>query len=632
MPLSKPLNCLISLPRSAKKTFVLVVDVATCFMASWLAFAIRYDDVVGITKPVKLAVLIGVILFVPIFMRLGLYRTIYRFSGWSSAQSIIRACLIYAIAYSIPILIIGIEGIPRSVGIVQPVLFFVFIGLLRLFANFQLLKIVRNKDSLQKRPCVLIYGAGSAGRQLVAGLRQGSELDLIGFVDDNPELCGGLIIGLPVFHPSRINNLITSKGVTEILLAIPSASRRRHKEILANLSGLPVHVRTLPGLSDLANGVVKVEDIREVEVDDVLGRESVEPDKELLLQNLTGKVIMVSGAGGSIGSELCRQILLYNPKMLVLYDLSEFALYKIERELVMLKSSVKVVPILGSVLDGKKIDRIILQFQVDTIYHAAAYKHVPLIELNPSSGILNNVFGTLTIVDSACRLGVDTFVLVSTDKAVRPTNVMGCSKRISELIVQAKGFQESIGRMQSTKLTMVRFGNVLGSSGSVVPIFREQIRNGGPVTVTHPEIVRYFMTIPEAAQLVIQAGAIGEGGDVLVLDMGEPIKILDLAKRMIHLSGFSDSIEGDGNGCIEIQFTGLRPGEKLYEELLIGDNTLPTSHARIKRAQEHFIPWEELNELLIQLEGVVKDEDNNKMLSVLKKIVPEFHPSLVDVI
>jgi FlaA1/EpsC-like NDP-sugar epimerase len=382
----------------------------------------------------------------------------------------------------------------------------------------------------------------------------------------------------------------------------------------------------LPGLSALANGVVKIEDIREVEIEDVLGRDAVQANEELLHQNIRGKVVLVTGAGGSIGSELCRQILARKPKVLVLFELTEFTLYAIERELKQLETQIKIVPILGSVLDANKLARVIRQFSVQMVYHAAAYKHVPMIEMNPVSGVWNNVFGTLRTLESACQGGVETFVLVSTDKAVRPTNVMGCTKRMAELVLQAKNIQQERLGVQTTKLTMVRFGNVLDSSGSVVPVFREQIKNGGPITVTHPEIIRYFMTIPEAAQLVIQAGAIGQSGDVLVLDMGEPVKILDLAKRMVHLSGFSLKDDRNPDGDIEIQFTGLRPGEKLYEELLIGGNTLPTSHSRIMRATEYALCWDDLEPLLFELHSAIKADNSDAVLRLLKRAVPEFNP------
>lgn len=623
--LNKAAATLILLPRSAKKAVVLFADFVLCLVTTWLAFCIRFDQLVSFSGPVIWAGLIAVILFVPIFVSQGLYRAIYRFSGWFAAQSMIKAALIYGVVYFILIFVINIPGIPRSIGIIQPLLFFLLNGLLRLFAKSQLARSINYQTPIAKKSFVLIYGAGLAGRQLALGLSQGAEIELVGFVDDSFELHGGFINGLQVYAPDEISRLIASKRITDILLAIPSASRGRQKEILNSLADFPVHVRKLPGLSHLANGIARVEDVREIDIDDVLGREPVEPSHHLLSQNLVGKVVLVTGAGGSIGSELCRQILVQSPKALVLFEQSEFALYAIERELASVSTSALIIPILGSVLDSGKLGRVIRRFAVQTVYHAAAYKHVPMIEMNPAAGLWNNVFGTLRAVESACKNGVETFVLVSTDKAVRPTNVMGCSKRIAELVLQAKNIQEGRLGVRTTKLTMVRFGNVLGSSGSVMPIFSDQIKSGGPVTVTHPEIIRYFMTIPEAAQLVIQAGAMGEGGDVMVLNMGEPVKILDLAKRMIHLSGFSHK-EGDNSvGDIEIQFTGLRPGEKLFEELLIGGNTLPTSHPKILRAIECALGWEELEPLLVELESAIKAENSDVIRSLLKRLVPEFN-------
>ena len=432
-----------------------------------------------------------------------------------------------------------------------------------------------------------------------------------------------------MYAPDDIPQLLAANNdITDVLLAIPVAGMSRQKEILNFLSEHPVRVRKLPGLTHLASGQVKVEDIHEVEIEDVLGREPVVANEALLNQNIAGEAVLVTGAGGSIGSELCRQILAQNPEVLLMLEMSEFALYVIERELTQSAAAhyVKIIPVLGSVLDSSKLKRVCREFGVKTVYHAAAYKHVPMIEMNPAAGVWNNVFGTLRMVEAACMCGVETLVLVSTDKAVRPTNVMGCSKRLAELVLQAKNIWETGLGVKKTKLTMVRFGNVLGSSGSVVPVFREQIKKGGPVTVTHPKIIRYFMTVTEAAQLVIQAGAMGEGGDVMLLDMGEPVKIMDLAKRMIHLSGFSHKDDANPDGDIEIQFTGLRPGEKLYEELLIGDNALPTSHPRIMRAAEHALSWDELEPLLCELEAAIKAEKSDVILELLKKAVPEFDP------
>ncbi len=627
MPLNSAVSILIALPRWVKKVVVLLLDMALCLIATWVAFCLRFDEFVGLSEPLLWAMAASILIGLPIFVVQGLYRAIYRYTGWFATVALIRALSIYAAIYILVFMIIRVEGVPRSVGLIQPILLFICVGISRLLAKALLNRQVVGKHGADTRAVALIYGAGAAGRQLASGLRQAAGIKPVAFVDDNSNYWKSTINGLSVHSPDEIPGLLDSNlGITDVLLAMPSATRSRQREILKQLSDLPVHVRILPGLASLANGDVKVEDIREVEIDDVLGRDAVQANEELLHQNVTRKVVLVTGAGGSIGSELCRQILAQKPKTLVLVELSEFALYAIERELTQLTTQVQIIPILGSVLDSNKLARVIRRFGVQTVYHAAAYKHVPMIEMNPAAGVWNNVFGTLRTVESACQAGVETFVLVSTDKAVRPTNVMGCSKRMAELVLQAKSLQENRLGVHTTKLTMVRFGNVLGSSGSVVPVFREQIKNGGPVTVTHPEIIRYFMTIPEAAQLVIQAGAMGEGGDVMVLDMGEPVKIVDLAKRMIHLSGFSHKDEANPDGDIEIQFTGLRPGEKLYEELLIGDNTLPTSHSRIMRAAEHALRWDDLEPLLFELEAAIKAENSDAIRLLLKKAVPEFNP------
>ena len=627
MPITHTAAALVALPRRAKKTVLLIADLAFCIIATWVAFSVRFDEIAQFSAPLMRAAIGSIFIAVVVFTFSGLYKTIFRYTGWFATVSLAKAVVVYAFFYAILTFVIGIEDVPRSIGIIQPLFLFVGMGAARLLFKWILKGWILKPMNPGGRALALIYGAGSAGRQLASGLRQGDEIRPVGFVDDDSRLWRGLINGLPVYSPDEIRSLVGSNaGITDILLAIPSASRARQKEILTALSDLPVHVRTLPGLTALANGVVKTEDIREVEIDDVLGRDAVQANEDLLHQNITGKVVLVTGAGGSIGSELCRQILAQQPKTLVLFELSEFALYAIERELTQLATQVQIIPILGSVLDANKLARVIRRFGVQTVYHAAAYKHVPMIEMNPAAGVWNNVFGTLRTVEAACQGVVETFVLVSTDKAVRPTNVMGCTKRMAELVLQAKSLQEDRLGVQTTKLTMVRFGNVLGSSGSVVPVFREQIKNGGPITVTHPEIIRYFMTIPEAAQLVIQAGAMGEGGDVIVLDMGEPVKIVDLAKRMIHLSGFSHKDEESPDGDIEIRFTGLRPGEKLYEELLIGDNTLPTSHSRIMRAAEHALRWDELEPFLFELEAAIKAENSDAIRSLLKKAVPEFNP------
>lgn len=627
MSINRSTNALIGLKRGHKKIIVLINDVILCLLATWIAFSLRFDELATLTSPLVIAASASIAIATPIFIVSGLYRAIFRFSGWFAGISLIRAVVIYTVLYAGFFLVFGFEGIPRSIGIIQPVFLFIGIGISRLVAKQLLDNWMQKSAGVVSKGGVLIYGAGSAGRQIASGLRQGFEMRLIGFVDDDRRLWNSTIAGLPVLSPNQMISLIQRGGVvTDVFLTIPSASRLRQREILSTLSNLPIRVRSLPGLSHLAHGKVMVEDIREVQIEDVLGREQVPPNQELLHQNITNKVVLVTGAGGSIGSELCKQILVQNPSALILYELNEFSLYSIERELALLKTGVMVIPALGSVLDNEKFERLLQRFNVQTVFHAAAYKHVSMLEMNPSVGVWNNVFGTLRTVDSCCHCGVETFVLISTDKAVRPTSIMGCSKRVSELVLQAKSISQKNLDDSGTKLTMVRFGNVLGSSGSVVPAFRDQIKKGGPVLVTHPNIIRYFMTISEAAQLVIQAGAMGEGGDVMILDMGEPVRIVDLAKRMIHLSGLSQKDESNPGGDIEIKFSSMHPGEKLYEELLIGSNTLPTSHPRIMRATETCLSWINLEPLLFELEVAINNEDSNLIRKILKKIIPEFNP------
>lgn len=625
-PLFKLVVPVLALPRQAKRVVALSVDFSLCVLTVWLAYYLRLDEFVPLSGNAFWAVGVSVGIAIPIFVVSGLYRAIFRYTGWPALLAVARAVGIYGLLYASIFTAIGIAGVPRTIGIIQPILLLLFVGtsraLARVWLGDQYLSILKKAS----RPKVLIYGSGKTGRQLAAAVASSHEIQIAGFLDDDASLHGRMLNGQPVFNPADLDRLIERFEISQVFLAMPRLSRQRRNEILNRFRGTHVAVRTLPRVTDLAQGRVRLSDLGELDIDDLLGREPVAANLKLLAENVAGKVILVTGAGGSIGSELCRQILLQNPKTLVLFELSEFALYAIERELMQLSTTVTIVPVLGSVLDFNKLARVIRRFGVQTVYHAAAYKHVPMIEMNPAAGVWNNVFGTLRTVESACKAGVETFVLVSTDKAVRPTNVMGCSKRMAELVLQAKSLQENRLGVHKTKLTMVRFGNVLGSSGSVVPVFREQIKNGGPVTVTHPEIIRYFMTIPEAAQLVIQAGALGEGGDVMVLDMGEPVKIVDLAKRVIHLSGFSHKDETNPNGDIDIQFSGLRPGEKLYEELLIGDNTLPTSDSRIMRAVEHALSWEALEPLLFELEAAIKADNSDAVRDLLKKVVPEFKP------
>ncbi|MBB2755500.1 UNVERIFIED_ORG: FlaA1/EpsC-like NDP-sugar epimerase [Rhizobium aethiopicum] len=511
---------------------------------------------------------------------------------------------------------LSVPGVPRTVGILQPFLLLIGIGLSRLGIRYWLgdaYQRILHQNMLAK---VLIYGAGKAGRQLAAALTNSAELKVVGYLDDDPRLKGGVMGGLPIYDPSDLPVLAEALGVHNVLLALPSVSRQRRNEILEHIRKARVNVRTLPDLTALAQGRVAVSDIRELEIEDLLGREAVAPRQELLDKAMRNKVVMVTGAGGSIGGELCRQILRNAPSSLILIDQNEFALYNIDAELRKLAElyeheNLQIVPILCSVRDQDRMEHIIQSWRPQTLYHAAAYKHVPLVEHNAVEGIKNNVMGTLVAARAAHKYGVSNFVLISTDKAVRPTNVMGASKRLAEMVLQALAAESATDRLR-TNFSMVRFGNVLGSSGSVVPLFRQQIKEGGPVTLTHREITRYFMTISEASQLVIQAGAMGEGGDVFLLDMGEPVRIADLARKMVELSGLTVRDENSPEGDIELSVTGLRPGEKLYEELLIGDNPETTEHPRIMKAREDFLFWPELLKKLNALNAAL---DRNDMIA-----------------
>ena len=560
------------------------------------------------------------IIAIPIFVRFGLYRAIIRYIGFKSLWTVVQAVSLYALVWGVVGFMSAIEGIPRSVILVNWMLSILAIGGLRMIARWMLSDVNGFNQTSKKN--VIIYGAGSGGRQLLTALQQSSEYRPVAFIDDASELKRQSISGVEVFTPDEIKGLISKSEVSEILLAIPSASRSRRNEIIDFLEPYPVMVRSLPGVSELAQGKVNIADLKEVNIRDLLGRDVVEPNEDLLNQNITDKVVLVTGAGGSIGSELCRQIVFLKPKALILYEMSELALYTIEKELSNIGiNQIDIYPILGSVNNKIRLGNVFKRLNVDTIYHAAAYKHVPMVEFNNTEGVNNNVFGTLCAAQVAIDSGVKTFVLISTDKAVRPTNTMGATKRSAELVLQALSDKQSV-----TKFTMVRFGNVLDSSGSVIPLFKQQIKDGGPVTVTDANVIRYFMTIPEAVELVIQAGAMGKGGDVFVLDMGEPVRIYDLAKKMIHLSGLEVKDESHPNGDIEIQYTGLRPGEKLYEELLIGDNVSDTDNPLIMRAEEDMLSWGELELILNNLKIAVVDCDQKKLRELLVQIVPGFKP------
>jgi len=566
------------------------------------------------------------IIAIPIFIRFGLYTAVIRYIGFKALWAIVQAVSLYALVLGV----IGyrvadwymtdVESVVSSVILINWLFAIIAIGGSRMIGRWLLSGAESRKNSAEDTN-VVIYGAGSAGRQLSIALTQSTDYKPVAFIDNNSELLGQTIYGINVFSRDDLEYLIETKNVTEVLLAIPSLTRAERNEIIHFLEPYSLLVRSLPSVSELAQGKLRIADLRDVSIIDLLGRDSVAANSELLGQNITNKVVMVTGAGGSIGSELSRQILGLKPQVLVLLDQSEFALYGINKELVNFgMSNVEIMPMLGSVNNHKRLNQIIKRLDVDTIYHAAAYKHVPMVELNNGEGVSNNIFGTLTCAQVAIENGVETFVLISSDKAVRPTNTMGATKRVAEMVLQ------SLAVECNTRFSMVRFGNVLDSSGSVVPLFREQIKGGGPITVTDPEIQRYFMSIPEAVELVIQAGAMAQGGDMFVLDMGEPVRIVDLARKMIRLSGLEIKDKLNPDGDIEIQFTGLRPGEKLYEELLIGDNVSETGNPMIMRAEEEMLTWYDLKSILDGLEQAVDSGDQVKLRELLIKAVPGFKP------
>lgn len=628
---------LLSLPRIGKQSLVFIVDTLLISLAVWLAFSIRLDRLHFPIRAELIVYAFAILIALPIFLRMGLYRAVFRYAGQHALWSIVRAVFFYGLIFFVLITFLGFlwlpkddVTIPRSLGILQPIILLVLIVISRSLARLWLAGHVSISKDTQKR--TLIYGAGDAGAQIRNSLLRRGQFYIVGFIDDDPQLRHKTINGLTIYGIDEINELINEYGVTDILLALPSIHQSRRNEILNELRRFHVHVRSLPSITDLADGKVKVSDIRELDVADLLGRNPVAPNKGLFEKNIKNQVVMVTGAGGSIGSELTRQILFSRPKTLILLEQSEFALYALDAELrARIKDEnldTKLISLLGNVRQYDWLKKIFTTWRINTVYHAAAYKHVPIVEHNVREGVLNNVWGTLNAARAAIESGVDQFVLVSTDKAVRPTNVMGASKRLAEMVLQALANQADI----HTQLSMVRFGNVLGSSGSVVPLFRTQINAGGPVTVTHPDVTRYFMTIPEAAQLVIQAGAMASisgamgQGAVFVLDMGEPLKIVDLAQRMIELSGFRLKNEKNPDGDISIELVGLRPGEKLYEELLIGDNPTPTEHPKIMRAQETFKTWAELEKELSTLQESLNTGDVQSIYEQLKYQVSGFTP------
>ena len=627
---------LIEQPRWFKQIFLIANDMALLTIALWAAYSLRLSrfyipESFGMILLMAAAPIIGVITF---HLR-GLYKLVTRFIGPEGTTRIYVAVIIAVLAWALLVLLSGIKGHPRSVVVIYGLIAAGLIRLSRQWAGSLLLKAAPQHKpvSFDERKNVIIYGAGTMGIQLLRALNETGQFNMVAFIDNSPSLAGQVVHGVKVLRPGKIGKVITTENVKEVLLAMPSALRSERRAAIKALEPFPVVVKTLPALEEIASGRVEVSDLRPIEVEDLLGRDPVAPELELLTGHVKDKVVMITGAGGSIGSELTRQLLELGPKTLILFELSEVALYEIEMEIEELKwrrvkepeapplSDTKIVPVLGSVLDRKLVARIISSYDVEVIYHAAAYKHVPLVEVNPFTGLQNNTFGTLTLAEVAKEARVERFVLVSSDKAVRPTNVMGASKRLAELILQA--LAEPHG---TTVFTMVRFGNVLNSSGSVVRRFRNQIQAGGPVTVTHPEIIRYFMSIPEAAQLVIQAAAMASGGEVFVLDMGTPVKIDDLARTMVRLSGLEVRDDTNPEGDIAIEYIGLRRGEKLYEELLIGENTTGTSHPRIFKNSEPVLAYAELVAALERLDDAIQRQDEADLQEMLRATVEGYKP------
>lgn len=614
------LTWVLGLPRSIKRLLSVFADIGFLVSSLCAAYILTQQNGVEDIPHIALSFAITLPITLVVFTKLGLYRAVIRYIGQHALGAVLTGIVSSAFVLMLLFNLTGVHD-KGNLIFVYAVLAMLTSGGLRLLARMFLGQ--RNNGHKER---VLIYGAGSSGRQLAQALMNGEQYNPVLFVDDDTTLQRSTIMGIPVGAPSQITTQIKAFNISRILLAVPSASRSRRREVLDALESLPIPVQSVPGMSDLVSGAMRIDELQDVKIEDLLGRDPVTPSEKLIKANTRGKVVMVTGAGGSIGSELCRQIVGCNPTKLVIFELSEFALYNIEQELrnyiFQHKLETQLVPVLGSVQDQNRLETVMRSFNVTTVYHAAAYKHVPLVEFNVTEGVRNNVFGTWHAAEAAIAANVDTFVLISTDKAVRPTNIMGASKRLAELVLQALSMRQS-----TTRFCMVRFGNVLGSSGSVVPLFREQIRRGGPITVTHKDIIRYFMTIPEAAQLVIQAGAMGEGGDVFVLDMGEPVKIADLARRMIHLMGLEVKDEIHPNGDIEIQYTGLRPGEKLYEELLIGGEELPTEHPRIMKANESALSWQQMQQLLQSMQLACDTYDIESIRELLLNNHIAFSPS-----
>jgi len=622
--LATALGRLTRIGRHQKQLLMILADGIFCIAAVWTAFSLRLGYWDLFSFPIVRVALVALVLWLPIGWAMGVYRAIIRSLGAGSIVTLAAA----TVAMTIPMIAIFVflptPGVPRTIAVIQPMTFFLLMALARIVGRYLLVDVLNRQAFSGRSKRALIYGAGPLGQQLASSIRLEPSIRLIGFIDDDPQVEGRRLDRYRVYHADQLAQLISRHRITDVFLALSSETRAHQREIVQSLQRYPVHVQTLPAMRDIVEGQVTVSHLREVAIEELLGREPVEPDPALLVKAIEGKTVLVTGAGGSIGSELCRQIVQMRPTQLILVEMGEYALYAIEQELQSILASaadqaVMLVPEMVNVADRNSIQRVMERWKPQTVFHAAAYKHVPLVEINVVGGARNNIIGTLRTALAAESVGVERFILVSTDKAVRPTNVMGATKRVCELILQALAKRGS-----QTIFSMVRFGNVLGSSGSVVPLFQRQIKGGGPVTVTDRRVTRYFMTIPEAAQLVIQAGAMAQGGEVYVLDMGEPVKIIDFARTLIRLSGMTEKTIENQGGDIEIIEIGLRPGEKLYEELLIGNSPRPTSHSRIMQANETSIRADLLFRALGDLESALGRGDRGIVMQMLMDLVPEY--------
>jgi FlaA1/EpsC-like NDP-sugar epimerase len=612
---------ILHLPRFVKQCLVFCLDLLLCYICVVAAFYLRLDTFIFLKDPVILSTYASIFLVIPIFLWFGLYRVVFRFAGSGIIFLVLKAALTYSFLYFCIINLYGIKDVPRSIGILQPIILLIMIIGSRLLVK-QFISLINNKYKFTK--ITLVYGAGNAGRQLAASLEVSFEFKVVGFLDDDEKLQGKVLEGHEVYSPNNLEKLIKTKNVDLILLALPSVKFSRRKKIINKLSKHKLIIKTLPSIIDIVEDKVTILDIKELAVNDILNREIIPPKKDLIYKNITSQVVLVTGAGGSIGSELCRQILSGNPKTLILCEFSEFALYKIYEDLKILNKKLKIIPILTNVQDEQKINEVIKIFKIDTIYHAAAFKHVPIVEANICEGVLNNIFGTLIVAKAAINHSVSNFVLISTDKAVRPTNIMGATKRLAEICVQSLYHYNK----KTTKMSIVRFGNVIESSGSFIPKLKKQISLGGPVTLTHPDVSRYFMTTPEAAELVMHAGAMSENCEVFVLEMGERVKIKELIYKIIQLSGLRVKDKDNPRGDIEVKIIGLRPGEKLNEELQLGDNPQETFHEKIKKAQDPFIPYEKLNKDLDNLYNLSKYNKISEAKYTLSKLIPSYKSNL----